>query len=152
MGSRLASVAGTLGVLTVALLFVACGGAGSRGPEVVDPDDVVASYYIGRLVEEFGFSESDVDIDRLPYVLESNPHSRILLLAAYSGSPCEQAPTIQVRQAEDALQIGITPRRADPDADCDAMAVAWVVELRLRDVLGDRSVAVSLATASPTGP
>jgi hypothetical protein len=137
------------GLLAVALLFLACGRAESKEPELIDRGSVVASYHVGLLVEDFGFSESGLDFDRLPYVFESSSDSRIVLLV-YSALRCEQAPIVQVREVGNALLVGITPRRADSDADCEAMAVGWIVELRLKDVLDDRTITVSLGTASPT--
>jgi hypothetical protein len=64
-------------------------------------------------------------------------------LLAYSAVRCDQAPIIRIDGAEDAIRIEITPRLADPDADCEAMPIGWVVELRLRDPLGARSIEIS---------
>lgn len=140
-----------LAPIAIGMLASACADEPFR-PVIRDPEDVVASFEVGRLVEEFGFSLTSASVDLLPYVFESSPGSRIVLVAAFSAVGCEQAPIISVHEAGGAIDVEITPRRAEPEADCDAMSVAWIVELRLTEALGDRTVGVTLATTGPTGP
>jgi len=112
---------------------------GLLSEEGVGPPQGRCPDYRGKL------TETEFEFVGLPSVLESDPDSRVVLLA-YLGGPCTQSPVIEVHQADNSIQTQITPRQADPSVDCDAAGVAWLIELTLREVLGNRTVEVTPAS------